>query len=101
MGEKNPLAKYSVAALLEEIAKRERVRSERKPIEHFCDECSNFKFWQKTGDPPDGYNPCAVGHKMSFRVPEGYSETEYGYYRRVCRDRKLRLSPTAESGPAA
>ena len=81
----NPLAKYSTAVLLEEISRREQARTERKPIERWCEDCKNFKFWTGKGEPPT-YNPCSKEHKMSFRVPEDYND-ECGYYRRVCADR--------------
>lgn len=82
----NPLAKFSTDSLLEELARRRRVRSERKPIERWCEDCKHFKFWTAGGDPPDTYNPCDKGHAMSFRQPEDYGD-EMGYYRRVCSDR--------------
>lgn len=82
----NPLTKYSTAVLLEEIARREQKRSERKPVKHWCEDCAHFKFWTAKGDPPETYNPCIKGHKMSFRIPEHYND-ECGYYRRICGDR--------------
>lgn len=82
----NPLAKFSTDALLEELARRRRVRSERQPIAHWCEDCKHFKFWTAKSDPPDTYNPCSKGHTMSFRQPEDYGD-EMGYYRRVCADR--------------
>lgn len=85
----NPLAKFSTAVLLEEIARREQQRAERKPIKDWCEDCKHFKFWTKSSDPPDDYNPCSKGHKMSFRVPETMSDVDNdsGYYRRICTDR--------------
>lgn len=85
----NPLAKFSTAVLLEEISRREQQRAERKPVKHWCEDCKNFRFWTKNSDPPDTYNPCSKGHKMSFRVPETMSDVDNdsGYYRRICTDR--------------
>jgi hypothetical protein len=88
----NPLVKYSTAVLLEEIARREQARTERKPVEHWCEDCARFKFWTKDGDPPNDYNPCSMEHKMSFRVPDDYMDV-CGYYRRICKDRQ----PVTES----
>jgi hypothetical protein len=82
----DPLAKFSTAVLREEIARREQRRTERKPVDLWCEDCKHFKFWIGKGEPPDTYNPCGNGHKMSFRVPEDYND-ECGYYRRVCADR--------------
>lgn len=84
----NELHKFTTAELLEEIARRETHRQERKPIKHWCDDCRNFVAWRKPGDPPDDYNPCGKGHTMSFRMPTGYGDMyETGFYRLVCADR--------------
>ncbi len=83
------LRPFSDAELLEELARREEARSRRKPVKHWCDDCDHFKPWSKPliEDIPDDYNPCGKGHKMSFRVPESYTSIDYGFYRRVCKDR--------------
>lgn len=84
----NPLAGFSKSQLLEELARREKRSNERKPIDHFCEDCRYFKFCDR--DMPDDHNCCTKGHKMSFRMPEGYDFTDYGFYRRVCPDRAPR-----------
>src|SRR5688572_30327931 len=83
----NSLDKFSVDELLEELARRRRAWKNRRPIRHFCDDCGNFKTWTHNDGPIDDYNPCSKGHAMSFRMPEGYTDTDYGFYRRVCADR--------------
>jgi hypothetical protein len=83
----NPLKGFSDEQLLEEIVRRQRVRSERDERVAFvaCEDCANFIFWKKTGDPPKDYQPCSKGHEMKFRMPDGYNDTpeSYGHYRRV------------------
>jgi len=91
----NALAGFSRAALLEELARRERLREERAEIEHWCTDCAHFKF--VTGDVPDDHNCCQKAHKMNFRVPESPHGDDGGFYRRVCADREPR-SPHSASG---
>lgn len=93
----NPLKGFSDEQLLEELCRRQRVRLERDERLAFqpCDECKHFVFWVNAdSDPPDNYNPCSKGHKMKFRMPEGYNQhpSEYGFYRRVCAHRQPRES---------
>jgi hypothetical protein len=91
----NPLKKFSDEDLLEELCRRQRVRVERDERLAFrpCDDCANFIYWDKEGDPPGDYNACKKGHEMKFRMPEGGGDpkpSEYGFYRRVCADRTPR-----------
>lgn len=82
------LSNYSDDELIEELAKRRNARETERPV-RWCENCEHYKTWAKDSDPPDSYNPCSKKHKMHFRVPEQIDD-EYGYYRRVCADRKDR-----------
>lgn len=86
------LRNYSDEDLLEEMCRRQRVRLERDSRVDFrsCEECANFVFWTKEMDPPDEYNACRKGHKMSFRMPEWPHDPDAGFYRRICIDRTPR-----------
>lgn len=92
---KSLLAQFSVDELLAEIVRRRNARAARGPIVK-CDECRHFMFWLGDADKvPDGYNPCAKRHVMSFRHPEADdgppdSNDDWGHYRRVCADREDR-----------
>lgn len=81
------LSDYTDEDLIEELAGRERKRRERAPIKN-CDECGNFKPWAVPRDPPDDYNPCQMGHRMSFKEPDSPTTLDWGFYRRVCGDRR-------------
>jgi hypothetical protein len=83
------LSKVSTDALLAELVRRRNAKPPRA-VEHYCDACLNFKPWNKRGDAPDDYNPCGMGHRMSFRMPEDHEGPHgaFGYYRRVCSDRR-------------
>lgn len=86
---KNPLAKFSTKELLAEIARRKASPGKRRGRTfRNCDECRHFR----KADVPlalvDTHNPCGLGHRTSFKVPETgdpYLE-EWGYYRRGCGD---------------
>ena len=56
----------------------------------YCDDCVRFKLWRGRGDPPDSFNPCGAGHQVKFRAPEEWEgpHGEYGFYRRICSDRR-------------
>lgn len=86
------LRNYSDEDLLEEMCRRQRVRLERDLRVDFrpCEDCVNFVFWTKGMDPPDTYNACRKGHKMSFRMPEHPHDEDSGFYRRYCFDREPR-----------
>lgn len=90
----NPLKGLSDEELLEELCRRQRVRTERDERLAFkpCEECKHYVFWIKGGDPPTDYNGCAKGHEMKFRMPTSGDprSEEYGFYRRVCGDREPR-----------
>jgi hypothetical protein len=84
----NGLSGYSSDELLEELVKR-RNNQETEEVVSWCHDCVNFK----AGTPETPKNKlCSFRHKMNFRVPRDIGEAhdgEYGYYRRVCKDRKL------------
>lgn len=85
------LSDYTDEDLLEELAGRERRRRERAPIKP-CDECRNFKAWDTAaGTPLDDYNPCQKEHRMSFKEPDSPTTYDWGFYRRVCADRAMRI----------
>lgn len=84
----NPLGRFSVDQLLEELSRRRQESAERRPIIH-CDTCANFI---TKADADDNYNPCSKGHKMSFRMPDGLTfpnPEEWGYYKAVCIHREI------------
>lgn len=95
----NPLRNFSDEALREELARRQRKRGERDERDPFkpCDECAHFIPWSADYDAPEDYNPCGKGHAMTFRVPEYVLDYDWGYYRRVCRDRAPRPTPPQSS----
>lgn len=74
--------------LLEELVRRRNAaKSDRTPA-RWCEECLNFKVWQKECDPPKNYNPCAKGHEMEFHTPRAWQSPDtFGYYRVICSDR--------------
>lgn len=83
------LEDYSTEALVKELQRR-RYRKERtpKPIE-FCDDCHQFQPWaDPEEDAPKDYNPCSMGHKMSFKMPDQADplDRNYGFFRRNCSD---------------
>jgi len=80
------LSDYTDDELIEELARRRNTREINKP-ERWCVDCKNFTTWNGKGDPPNDYNACIKGHKMNFAMPEGYTDDEFGFYRRVCVDR--------------
>lgn len=87
MSKPNPaLAEFSDRELRNELIAREQARKPRARPFRPCDECIHFVGFTGGGDPPDDYNPCAKRHKMSFRMPEGYSDHDYGFYRSGCKD---------------
>ena len=87
------LSQYSIEELTQEIERRRANRIDgRKPIIP-CDLCEHFVAWKKYADCPESYNPCALGKKMSFRMPEDYQAIDWGFYKRGCRDRIIRNSP--------
>lgn len=74
------LARLRERSYIPEAGKR------RRPIQP-CDECEHFVAWGG-GNPPPDYNPCALGHKLSFRMPDSREhDAPWGFYRRGCRDR--------------
>lgn len=66
-----------------------------------CDECEHFVAWRNIFQQcPDDYNPCRLGHRMNFKMPENGPHDEWGLYRRGCRDRKVAPPAKAEKrGP--
>ncbi len=83
MSAESNLKQFSTDDLLAEIVRRRNAEQLDSPVQ-FCESCTNF-----VPDPksPDTYNPCSKGHKMQFKIPEGYDFDNYGFYRRVCADR--------------
>lgn len=87
MGEINPLKAFSTRALIDELARRTDVAKPRSRIVP-CDECAHFKIWHGKSEIPADYNPCELRHDLCFRVPNGYEDTNWGYYRPSCKDRR-------------
>lgn len=80
------LAAFSEDELMAELVRRRNARADRRPIVQ-CDRCKHFKTSETRYDD-DTYNPCSKGHAMSFRMPDdGPSDSDWGFYRRVCADR--------------
>jgi len=77
------LSKYTAAELLEEVVRRANA-NEASEVKHWCEDCKNFV---PKPDADDKYNPCSAGHTMSFKMPDGYDFTDYGFYRLICSDR--------------
>ncbi|TXT39202.1 MAG: hypothetical protein FD135_2352 [Comamonadaceae bacterium] len=81
----NRFSKFSTDELLAEIARRRNISVSLRPILK-CEYCKHFKPSEK---PDDTYNPCAMGRKMEFRMPEGPTDRDgdWGFYLRCCPDR--------------
>src|SRR3569623_1889737 len=96
--EQMKLRDYTTAQLIEELAQRSNKQTTKKP-KHWCHDCKHHVVWEDGKTPneamPDGYNPCTMGHKMRFMMPEEIGD-EYGYYLPVCADRNV-LPPTPEN----
>ncbi len=84
------LDQFTTDDLLAEIVRRRNDKAKSEAPRKWCDDCKNFKGWEKIGDAPDDYNPCLKHHSMSFRVPKLYDDPysfSWGFFRRVCEDR--------------
>ena len=91
------LAGFSTTALLNELQRRDGDLKRMSPIIP-CDECGHWR------NAPEGadlgkWNPCNLGHKLSFRVPDSPQDDVWGFYRRNCRDRPDQPSPNAQALP--
>lgn len=85
------LKRFSTQQLLEELVRRQNVRTHAKP-EAWCHDCRHYETWAdkpRRGECPDDFNPCTKGHAMLFVVPEEIDD-DFGYYRNVCADREAR-----------
>jgi len=78
---------FSTQALMDELRRREELPKPRSRIMP-CDECAHFVPWTKSDEAPGDYNPCSKGHRLLFRVPKDYEDTNWGFYRPGCKDRK-------------
>lgn len=82
------LRDYTLSELAAEIRRRQDRRNSLDTPRLWCSECVHFKAWEGRGDPPDDYNPCSKGHKMSFQCPpHDYTGDSTGFHRPRCRDR--------------
>lgn len=54
----------------------------------YCEACLKFAPWKGTGEPPEDYNPCSLGHPMRLHIHES-DPHEGGFYRLICNDREL------------
>lgn len=95
------LASFTTDALREEIYRRAIRERDKQPVQlKWCDECAHFKALRqhmsdvspRRGEKVSDYQPCQKGHEMSFRMPLGPMDTEWGYFRRGCRDREIGAS---------
>lgn len=84
----SPLAKFSEDEILEELVRRRNTKLMEKTPSRWCEDCAHFKVWKERYDPPSSYNPCDMGHAMSFWMPKGQNpHAPQGFYLRVCKDR--------------
>lgn len=92
------LRKVPIEDLENELARRRKWRPQREDQPFpACDECANFRPYPGgPEDVPRNYNPCQQGHAMKFRMPDGPSDNEWGYYRLACADR--RSAPATNTG---
>jgi hypothetical protein len=81
------LVSFSDRDLREELARRLEKRLRDEAEKEWCNECCNFIIWTRDNNPPLSYNPCAKGHMMIFKLPEGYTDA-MGFYKQNCRDRE-------------
>lgn len=81
-----------------ELHRRRRWREDHTPRPiPYCDECSHFAAYTGGMDMmQNDYNPCQRGHKMNFRMPDGPTTHDWGFYRIGCKDRELTPSPQQE-----
>ncbi len=77
------LEQFSDIQLLEELARRVKLREEENEPENWCDNCRHFKY-PKT---ENGNVRCVKKHKMKFWMPKGYTD-DFGYYVDFCPDRE-------------
>lgn len=85
----NPdLSEYSDIQLRNELAARAAQRNPKPRPFKPCDNCRHFVFHRGSSDPPPDFNPCARGHRMSFRQPQDYQDEDWGHYRDPCADRR-------------
>lgn len=88
------LSTVSEELLIEELARRVRMRARTKPDDvPYCEECVHFRYF--TGDKymPKNYNPCGLGHPLAFQAPEDDNAAlsgDFGFFRAVCEDRGAR-----------
>lgn len=96
MTAKADLRKVHLEELEEEIHRRRRWREEHTPAPTpYCDECQHFvAFIGGAENVPDDYNPCDLHHKMKFRMPDGPTTDDWGFYRPGCTDRATNASST-------
>lgn len=87
------LKDFTDAQLIAELMRRENAKV-RLVIENFCDDCINFRPWNRdVGIMPDEYNPCSKRHKMNFKLPEGHDDPHggnFGFYLNCCPDSDFR-----------
>ncbi len=87
---------YTDQALIDELLNRRLEKERGWDNVEYCHNCARFKPWTRRGEPPADYNPCGLGHKLHFRMPEDWEDPhcEHGFYRRICSDRAV-IEPPA------
>lgn len=99
-GRDTPLREATQAQLVEELARRLNDNARDEPPALYCDDCAHFQTWERIGEPPASYNPCAKHHAMAFYVPQlGDDPSAGGYYIEVCPDRTPLPEPTPPEPP--
>ncbi|MGL4231009.1 MAG: hypothetical protein ACRCWJ_06540 [Casimicrobium sp.] len=81
------LREASEDQLVEALKVHRRESDDTRP-KFYCEECTNFKPDAILAARKTTFNPCAKGHPMRFRQPQGYND-DYGFYRNTCSDRNL------------
>lgn len=81
--DRNPLAMFTEAELMAELASRRQRRDSRRH-DRFCSECVHFQQWaDRTQAPPPGFTTCAKGQRVSFKV-QSQPGAQWGFYKRGC-----------------
>lgn len=95
------LEPFTTDELLSEVARRARELAAQVNGEELCEGCRHQVFWKSTREPPPSFNPCALRHKLEFKMPEDWLLDEGGYYRPGgCKDRVIESEPPAQPRPS-
>lgn len=82
------LESFTTDELLGEIVRRRNAEEDREPIIP-CDDCIHFLTVEPDKVIPKNWVCCGKRHKQSFRLPTSETDTNWGFYKRVCPDRTL------------